>query len=334
MGPTNVALVKLYQSETELREAQRRLEAVTKNVRLQQRKVDDLTTRQQTAHSDLQKLQAKNGELALEIESRDVKIEALRTQQQQAQTNREYQAFLVQINTLKVDKAQVEEDSLKLMEQVETLTKENESLSTQLTAESAKFQEMRASIDERVKAMTDEVDALRPARDALAVMVPERIKQIFDRLAERYEGEAMEPIDKPHPKREEYIALTCNIDLTVDVYNRLHSRDELLFCPSCGRIMFIPADLVPEKAVHKPKEKKARKPKGDLAAPIPRQLLAGSVVSSVDRDEEEDASVTTEAIVESSEPDESPEPVEATVESASSDSQTIDTPAPQEQESK
>ncbi len=306
MGPTNVALVKLYQSETELREAQRRLDAVTKNVRLQQRKVDDLTARQQTAHSDLQKLQAKNAELMLEIQSREEKIEALRGQQQQAQTNREYQAFLVQINTFKVDKGKVEEDSLKLMEQIEALGKESETLIAQLATESAKFQEMKTSIDQRVQEMSAAVEALRPARDAAAAAVPERAKVVFDRLADRYEGEAMEPIDKPHPKREEYIATICNIDLTVDVYNRLHTRDELLFCPSCGRIMFIPEDLVPEKAVHKPKEKKPRKPKQDLAAPVPRQLLAGSVVASVDQDDEESpAAASSEPPVESSEPTQS-----------------------------
>jgi len=33
MGPTNVALVKLYQSDQALREAQERLDAASKNVR-------------------------------------------------------------------------------------------------------------------------------------------------------------------------------------------------------------------------------------------------------------------------------------------------------------
>lgn len=292
MGPTNVALYNLYQAETNLREAQRRLEAVTKNVRLQQRKVDDLTSKQQTNSTDLTKQQAKNGELELEIKSRDAKIEHLRQQQSQAQTNREYQAFLVEINTLKVDKAKIEEDSLKMMETIETLQKNGEALTSQLVAEKAKLTELQGSVDARVRELSAEVESLKPARDAAADAVPERVRVIFDRLAERYDGEAMEPIGKPHIKREEYIATICNIDLTVDVYNRLHSRDELVFCPSCGRILYIPEDLIPEKAVHKPREKKPRKTKKDLAAPVPLQTLAGSVVRSVDQDEDEEPTVS------------------------------------------
>ena len=43
MGPTNVALVKLFQADNNLRETQLRLEAVSRNVRIQQRKVSEVT---------------------------------------------------------------------------------------------------------------------------------------------------------------------------------------------------------------------------------------------------------------------------------------------------
>ena len=39
------------------------------------------------------------------------------------------------------------------------------------------------------------------------------------------------------------------MDLVIDVYNKLHSRDELVFCPSCRRILYIPDDLPPEVAI-------------------------------------------------------------------------------------
>jgi len=297
MGPTNKALVNLFLTDRTLREAQGRLADVTRNVRLQERKVTDLTARESTAKHDLMKLKARAGELDLEIKSRDARIEQFRTQQQQAQTNKEYQTFLVQINTQKVDKAKFEEEALDLIEKIEKLAADHKSLITQRDSESVRHVTMNGEIDTKVKQLNSEIDSLRPARDLAAEAVPEKARVIFDRLAERYDGEPLESIDKPHPKREEYIATICNIDLTVDVYNRLHSRDELIFCPGCGRILYIPDHLTLDKAVHKPKEKKPhterktagpKKPrvkKGDLAAPIGLQTLAGSVVGSVDRDE-------------------------------------------------
>ncbi|MBC7785093.1 MAG: hypothetical protein H7144_14760 [Burkholderiales bacterium] len=295
MGPTNVALVRLFMAETDLREAQRRLDAVTKNVRLQQRKVEDLTQRHQTAHSELTHLKAKTGEYELDIKAHDGKIDQFREQQAQAQTNREYQAFLVQINTHKVDRAKSEEESLKLMEQVEALQKEHDTLVAQLAAEISKLEEMRSSIDQRVKELTAEVDAARPNRDTAAEAVPVKALDTFNRLASKFDGEAMAPIEKPHPKREEYICAVCNLDLTLDVYNRLHSRDELVMCPSGNHLLYIPADLPPEKAVHKPKEKKTRgRKESDLAAPVPRQTLATSVVPSIEQEEEESDAASAE----------------------------------------
>jgi len=288
MGPTNNALVKLYQADQQLREAQTRLDSVTRNVRLQEKKVLDLTAREAAAKTELTRLKAHGAELDLENKAREEKIEKLREQQTQAQTNKEYQAFLVQINTLKVDKGKVEEEQLETMEKVEKLSAEADVLSTQKSTETTKLETMKSQIDSQVKDLSAEIDALRPAREEAANAVPLKALDTFNRLGERYEGESLEAIDKPHPKREEYIATSCNIDLTVDVYNRLHSRDDLVFCPGCGRILYIPADLTPEKAVHKPKVKKERKPKADLAAPVPLQTLATSVVSSVDEDEPEE----------------------------------------------
>jgi predicted nucleic acid-binding Zn-ribbon protein len=301
MGPTNQALVKLFLADTQLREAQSRLDSATRNVRLQQNKVADLAARQATAKTEHTKLSARAAELNLEIQSREQKIEQLREQQNSAQYNREYQAFLVQINTQKVDRQKFEEEALGVMESVEKTNAEATSLAATQASEKAKLDEMAGKIDDRVKTLTAEIEALRPARDAAAASVPDKVLQVYNRLADRYEGEAMESIDKPHPKREEYIAMTCNIDLTVDVYNRLHSRDDLTFCPQCGRILYIPEELTVDKAVHKPKVKKERTPavkkprakKEELAAPVQRQTLASSVVTSVDEDEEETSSAAT-----------------------------------------
>ena len=46
------------------------------------------------------------------------------------------------------------------------------------------------------------------------------------------------------------------MDPVVDIYNKLHSRDDLIFCPSCHRILYIPDDLPPEVAIKKAAPKK------------------------------------------------------------------------------
>ena len=250
MGPTNIALVKLAQADQKLREAQGRLDAAGKNVRIQERRATDLTEKLNLAHTELRTQQAKAAEFELDIKTRDARIERLRTQQQAAKNNKEYQAFLIEISTEKVDRGKTEDELIKVMEIVEKAQAENAALAASLATEAAKLNELKAQSGETLGRLKAEVDALRPAREAAAAVLPARVRDTFERLAERFEGEALAPLLKPDRRREEYACGSCNMDLVTDVYNKLHSRDDLVYCPSCGRMLFIPEELPPEAAIN------------------------------------------------------------------------------------
>lgn len=283
MGPTNTALVKLFLADQRLREAQGRLDAASRDVRIQQRRVDDLAERHRLSHSRLMDARSKASQIELDLKSRDEHIEKLRTQQQNSRTNKEYQTFLVEINTEKVDKNKIEEEMLGLMEQVEKGQADTAELSTQHQAELAKLETMKKEIEGRVATLQAEIDALKPAWEAAHAAVPDKARDIFDRLAEHHEGEALSALAKPDRRREEYTCSACNMELVTDVYNKLHTRDELVFCPSCRRVLYIPEDLPPETAVHKKKVVKPRKAP-EIGAAAPRQQSAVDVMNSITPD--------------------------------------------------
>src|SRR5918992_3856320 len=166
MGPTNVALLKLHEADKQLRDAQARLDAAARNVRIQERRVADLSEKLKVAQTSLRAQQARAGHLDLDLRSRDAHIEKLRTQQQTARNNKEYQAFLVEINTGKVDRGKVEEEAVKVMEAVEKAKAEATALAAHVESERAKLATMREQISETLAALQREVDALPPAREA------------------------------------------------------------------------------------------------------------------------------------------------------------------------
>jgi predicted nucleic acid-binding Zn-ribbon protein len=277
MGPTNVALVKLFQADQKLRGAQERLDAATKNVRVQERKVNDLAEKLKLAQNTLRENQSKSGQLELDLKSRDAHIEKLRTQQQNAKNNKEYQAFLVEINTEKVDKGKVEEELIKQMEAVEKGQSELKDLAALHESENAKLQTMRAEINDRIKQLQSEIDAIKPSVDAAAAAVPPKARDAYTKLSERLDGEAMAAIAKPSRRNEEYACTACNMDLVTDVYNKLHVRDDLVYCPSCRRILYIPDDLPPEVAVKaKPKKKEPKEEARQEADTTPAETSAAT----------------------------------------------------------
>jgi hypothetical protein len=97
------------------------------------------------------------------------------------------------------------------------------------------------------------------------------------------------------------------MELVTDIYNKLHSRDELVFCPSCRRILYIPEDLPPETAVNKKKTPKAKKAPA-VGAVAPRQQSAMDVLNSVMPEDEDAASSAVES--EASNAAEAPEKAE------------------------
>jgi predicted nucleic acid-binding Zn-ribbon protein len=264
MGPTNISLVTLYQADQKVRAAQARLDEASHNIRVQERRVGDALEKHKLATARLKEEQTQASSLELDIKTRDAHIERLRTQQQTAKNNKEYQAFLLEINTEKVEKNKVEDQTLKVMEQVETLANEHKELTAALEAEQAKLEKLKSEIGDKLKALQAEVDALKPARDQALEGVPAKYRDAYTRLADRFDGEALSALSKPNRRLEEYVCSACNLDLVVDVYNKLHTRDDLIFCPSCHRILYIPDDLPPELAV-KAKPKPRPEPKEEEA---------------------------------------------------------------------
>jgi len=296
MGPTNIALVKLFQADQDLRAAQERYDTAARNVRILERKVNDLTSKLAALQHSLKEQQSKATSIDLDLQSREAHIEKLRAQQAQAKTNKEYQVFLTEINTEKVDRNKTEELAITALEAVERTQGEVKVLSGQLDEEQKKLTEIKTQIGGKLAELQAEIDKLKHARAAALEAVPLKARGSFERLAERHEGEAMSALEKPDKRNEEYVCGACQMALVVDVYNRLHSRDELVLCSSCGRMLYIPEDLPPEVAVHKAKEVKEPRAKKEkeksykggpaVGAAINRQSSAEDVVNSVTIEED------------------------------------------------
>ncbi len=263
MGPTTVALLHYFRADRAYQLARQKLDSATRSVRIQETKLAQLTGEFNDAHKKAVETEAKGRELELECKSRDERVEVLRSRQANATNPKEYQALIVEINTQKLDKSKIEEQALVLMEQVESQKKAAAELKTRVETESAKLDQMRAEIDTKVKEITAEVEAAKGPRDEIGRTVPAHALVIYARMADRFEGEAMAAIEKPDPRDIEYLCTGCNTYLVPDIYNKLMSpRDEIVTCPSCQRVLYVPDDLTPEKALSK---KTAREPKAKAA---------------------------------------------------------------------
>ncbi len=292
MGPTNVALVKLFEAEVRLREAQGNLDGASRSVRLLERRVKDLTERVVAGQALVRQNQTQYAQLDLEIKTREAHIEKLRDQQQNAKNHKEYQTFLTEINTEKIDKSKLEDEALAVMGQVETSQKDLADLNAQLDGETKKLDDTRIQLSGRLSELQGEVERLQPLRDAAAKALPASAVHMFERLADRHDGEAMAAVTRPSRRVEEYSCGACHMGLVVNIYNRLHARDEIVTCPNCHRLLFIPEELPIEAAIIKRERREPRGKDSGIGAVTTRQVDAISIMRSITPEDAEPATST------------------------------------------
>jgi len=80
--------------------------------------------------------------------------------------------------------------------------------------------------------------------------VPATAMEIFRRIADYNDSEAMAQIAKPNAKRDEYICGGCQMSIPLQAVNALTmtTADEVQTCPVCGRILYLEAPAASDQA--------------------------------------------------------------------------------------
>ncbi len=239
MGDTLEALHRLQDVERQLATFRRDREAMAGRVAFHKRQVEEAEEKLQERHNTTLERQVKLDALQLDVAAREESVDKHRQALNTAKTNKEYAAILTAMNTEKADNSKLETEVIKLMDEVQELQDDTSTME----AAKAKLLEGMAGAEKALNTYEAksrrQFEGLSDDRERFADKVPPSALAIFDRVAGHHDGEAMVPVCKMHPKREEYGCSGCNMQVTLEVVNTLHTRDDLQICRVCGRILFL-----------------------------------------------------------------------------------------------
>lgn len=237
------ALLALYKIDRDLHQLHVGLDNVQKDQKRQQLKiaqlVKDLDT-QDTAHK---KLQADIGTRELEIKSRQEHIEKMRTSLNTTKTNKEYSAILIQISAEKTEVAKMETALLEVMQQAETIGKTVDGLKQQIGADQQVLAKIQAEHADKVSALNSQISAMQARRNESAKGVPAEALRQYDRVSQKYPGDAMAPLEFDESDLDSVSCGSCFMGLNVEHLNALRGRDSIRRCDSCNRILYLPEML-------------------------------------------------------------------------------------------
>jgi predicted nucleic acid-binding Zn-ribbon protein len=199
-----------------------------------------LNTQNAVLSKQLKEVRASAHNLENEAKGINNKIQSLREHMNSVKTDKEYRAILVEVNTLKEGKGGLEDQALEALGKVEAHEVELKDLEG-LIADAAKKVELALNeVNEGEAEIADQLTQLEAERIEAAKEVPPEALSHYEVQSEASDGEPMASIMEEDRRRLEYTCEGCYIQLPVEAVNKLLTRpNEMVICPSCGRILFI-----------------------------------------------------------------------------------------------
>jgi hypothetical protein len=239
MGPVLDALRRLQNVENRLRAVKVKLERSRRSVILQENQVRSLQNTLESKKEEIQLTRLQSDRLELELKSRDDAIARLRAALNMARTNKEYSAILTQLNTTKADNSKLESQILELMKNIETDEADCAKLQEQIGQEKQKLQAIRSQSEVAMARYEAEIADIQQQWQQAARAIPGEPLRIFKRVAETYDGQALAVVERHEGRGESYSCGGCFMGLPNEMANMLLTRDEVLRCPNCTRILVI-----------------------------------------------------------------------------------------------
>jgi len=236
-------LLDVFRVENQIRGLTGRLRAAEAFLEEQDRRLAEIDAKRQAITSQLRQLAASAADDEGEVARLDERIATIREQMNSAKTNREYKAFLAELNTFAADRDRAEEAAL------EQMTRTDE-LKAQL-AEFDRAHEERLRVrqvakhdrDEKSEQIQGRLDELRTQRRAAAAEAPGDALRTLETLMENMGEEAMAPVEIQDRRRHEFTCGSCMMNIPVEAVNALLCHGGLTRCCSCSCILFVQDDV-------------------------------------------------------------------------------------------
>ena len=245
MGPILSSLVTLQGVEGELRKTQKNLKKIQQVVLRQQHLITQLQNALIAKRNEIKLTRMQHDRLELELRTREDEITKSRIVLNQARTNKDYSAILTRINTQKADKSKLEDQILSLMGQIDTDQSALREIETKINVEQQKLDELERQSQEKQQAAQKSLDDLLKQRQEASIHVPGEQRDLFERLAERYDGEVLAQVERSENRRSEQTCGGCFMSIPLEIVNALMSRDDVQVCANCGRILVL--DMNPKQ---------------------------------------------------------------------------------------
>lgn len=175
----------------------------------------------------------KQKERENDLQEKEANIRKMDGQLSLVKTNKEYAAIQQQIASLKADNSLLEEEIIKLMDEVERAEKETNAEKNRLQTLHAKYEEEKLALSQKEEEAKKKLAELKAERESVVKDVSPEARQLYERIISAKKGTALSPV------KDESCGI-CHMQLRPQVLNEVMLKDKLVLCENCSRILYMP----------------------------------------------------------------------------------------------
>lgn len=163
------------------------------------------------------------------------KIKRAEGRMSEVKTNKEYQALLSEIDTIKEANSRIEEEILQVMDEIDELKKDFSKREKEMGSTLEKIEGERKKLQEKTaqgeKAWSERVER----RELLSKQIESKLVKLYNTLKEKRQGVGVVSV-----KNE--TCQGCFLNVPPQVFIEVQKNNALVRCPHCNRILYWDGD--------------------------------------------------------------------------------------------
>ena len=177
-------------------------------------------------------LEVERKKLELDVGTRTVSINRLKTQQYETRKNEEFRAMGNEIERYEKEIRTIEDQELELMDQGDKLKAEVAIEDKKVAVERDSVARQLADLEAKTSALQSQLESLTKERAEIASRIDEGILDRFERLFASKGNAAVVAL-------EHEVCTGCHMKITAQTSHRVKGAREIVSCEQCGRILYV-----------------------------------------------------------------------------------------------
>jgi hypothetical protein len=224
-------VTRLQSLDLKIQELEREIATLPKHIAQIEKALESHLRRLEADRAALAANQKERKQLDDDVKVENQKISKLKDQMLGAKTNEQYRAFQNEINFCEQAIRKAEDRTLDLMAEGEPLDSNVKQAEAALKEEKQQVDGEKTRARERTAVDQKELEQCKTERKSLVASLKPQVYSAYERIRKKWHGSAV-------AEATDGRCSACQIMLRPQFFQDLRNTDQLMFCESCGRILF------------------------------------------------------------------------------------------------